>query len=66
MLADVGSEALLLQLPVLGAVLAVEVGPGHVGDGGVLAGLNLAVTRVQRRALAAVHAVLGGGIELVL
>ena len=63
MLADVGGEALLLQLPVLRAVLAVEVGPGHVGDGGVLARLHLAVTRVQRRALAAVHAVLGEGIK---
>ena len=63
MLADVCGEALLLQLPVLRPVLPVEVGPGHVGDGGLLARLHLAVTRVQRRALAAVHAVLGEEIK---
>ena len=53
-----GCEADLLDLPVLQAVLAVEVGPGHVGHGGALAVLLLPVSRVQGGALPILDAVL--------
>ena len=57
-LTDVLSQSVLLQLPVLQAVLAVEVEPGHVVGPRLLAVLSLSVLGVQLVALAVLDTVL--------
>ena len=57
-LTDVLSQSVLLQLPVLQAVLAVEVEPGHVVGRRLLAVLFLTVLGVQLVALAVLDTVL--------
>ena len=55
---EVLSQSVLLQLPVLQAVLPVEVGPGDVVRAGLEAVLNLPVLGVQLVALSALNTVL--------
>ena len=55
---EVLSQSVLLQLPVLQAVLPVEVGPGDVVRAGLEAVLNLPVLGVELVALSALNTVL--------